>query len=193
MTPGKVILLIVLAVLLELNFQYYDYKGTGPMSPFRDVYRFLPGGVPAVLRSAGQWWGRLVHARTPVTLLPDHVMLCVPKEIEWENPEPGSPEAIFKADVEMIVRGVARRHAKPGITFDENEYYFRGSGWTAYADREFLDVYRAGQRHPLPVDLKEYLAVGSNLICGNTTGHKNGPERYRAYAYTFEGEALKAD
>lgn len=192
MTAGKIILLIVAALLLEGNFHYYDFKGSGPLSPFRSVYKMLPGPVAGLLRGAGQWWGRILHGRVPVTLLPDHVMLCVPMAVEWENPAPGSGEAAYKADVEMVMRSVASRHAQPQMTFDENRFHYQ-SAWIGYADERMLSVYRAGNRHPLPVVFAEYSAVGSNLICGNTNGHEDGPERYRAYAYTFTGEALKAD
>ena len=193
MSAGKIILSFVAALLLEGNFQYYDYKGKMPLSPGRLIYQdVMPGPVAGLLRGAGQWWGRVVHARVPVTLLPDHVMLCVPKTIEWENPAPDSPEAAYKADVEYVVRSVAKRHAQPGMTFDENRFHYDGGGWIAYAEAQYLEFYRAGKSHPLPVDLKEYHAVGSNLVCGNTTGHKDGPGNYRAYAYTFAGAAVAA-
>ncbi len=193
MSPGKIILLIVFAVLMEINFQYYDYKGKMPFSPGRLIYKdVLPGPVAGVLRGAGKLWGGFVHGRTAVTLLPDHVMLCVPKLIEWEDPAPGSAEALYKEDVENIVRSVAKRHAQPGVTFDENGFHYDGGGWTAYAEMGFLKIYQAGNRHPLPVDLREYWSVGSNLICGNTHLHDDGSEHYRAYAYTFEGEVVKA-
>ena len=191
-SPGKIILLLVAALFLEVNFQYYDYKGKMPLSPGRFIYQdVLPGVVTGLLRGAGKLWGGFIHGRTAVTLLPDHVMLCVPKSMEWDDPAPGSAEAAYKADVEIIMRNVALRHAQPGMTFDENRFHYDGGGWIAYADQQFLNIYREGRNHPVPVDLREYHAVGSNLICGNTAGHDKGPEYYRAYAYTFEGEAVK--
>jgi hypothetical protein len=134
-----------------------------------------------------------MHGRVPVTLLPDHVMLCVEKTIEWEKPEPGSPEATYKADVEAFVRRVAKRHAQPGMTFDENGFHYDGGGWTAYAVEEAMGRYRSDMRLSTPVYLDEYWSVGSNLICGNTYRHEEGREHYRAYAVTFEGEFVKAD
>lgn len=194
MAAGRIILLIVVAVVLEVNFQYYDYKGKMPVSPGRFIYKdVLPGPVTRLLRGAGQWWGRVLHGRVAVTLLPDHVMLCVPKSIEWENPAAGSAEAAYKADVEIIMRNVARRHAQPGKTFDENRFHYDGGGWIAYTDVKDLEIYRAGNSLSMPVALAEYSSVGSNLICGNTNGREEGPEHYRAYAYTFEGDAVKAD
>lgn len=193
MSPGKIILLIVFAVLMEINFQYYDYKGKMPLSPGRLIYKdVLPGVVTGVLRRGGQWWGRILHGRMPVTLLPDHVMLCVPKSIEWEDAAPGSAEALYKEDVENIVRSVAKRHAQPGITFDENKFHYDGGGWIAHTDVKGLEVYRSGSHLAMPVALAEYHAVGSNLICGNTNGREEGPDHYRAYAITFEGEAVSA-
>lgn len=193
MSAGKIILLIVAALLLEGNFQYYDYKGKMPLSPGRLIYQdAMPGPVAGLLRGAGQWWGRVLHGRVPVTLLPDHVMLCVPKTIEWENPAPGSAEAAYKADVENVVRSVAKRHAQPGITFDENRFHYDGGGWIAYADARFVNIYRAGNRPVQPVGIDEYWSVGTNLICGKTNGHEDGPGNYRAYAYTFAGAAVAA-
>lgn len=192
-SPGKIILLLIAALFLEVNFQYYDYKGKMPLSPGRFIYKdVLPGVVTGMLRGAGKLWGGFVHGRTAVTLLPDHVMLCVPKSIEWDDPAPGSAEAAYKADVEIIMRNVVRRHAQPGMTFDENRFHYDGGGWIAYADVKGLESYRAGNSPAIPVALAEYSSVGSNLICGNTNGREDGPEHYRAYAYTFEGAAVKA-
>lgn len=192
-TTGKIILLVVAALLLELNYQYYDYKGKMPLSAGRFIYRdVFPDVVTGLLRRAGKLWGWFVHRRTAVTLLPDHVMLCVPKSIEWENPAAGSAETAYKADVEIIMRNVARRHAQPGMTFDENRFHYDGGGWIAYTDVKDLEIYRAGNSLSIPVALAEYSSVGSNLICGNTNGREEGPEHYRAYAYTFEGEAVPA-
>jgi hypothetical protein len=192
MSAGKIIALIVFAVLMELNFQYYDYKGKMPLSPGRFIYQdILPGVATSLLRRAGQWWGRVLHSRTPVTLLPDHVMLCVPKAIEWEDPAPGSAEALYKSDVEDIVRSVAQRHAMPGVTFDEDRFHYDGGGWIAYADVEGLKIYRTGNRLVMPVVLYETWNVGSNQVCGNTHKREEGPEYYRAYAYTFGGEVVK--
>jgi hypothetical protein len=192
LNPVTIIFLLVAALFLELNFQYYDYKGKMPLSPFRLIYKdVLPGPVAGVLRWAGKLWGA-VHARSAVTLLPDHVMLCVEKRMVWEDTVPGSPEARYKEDVESIVRSVAKRHAQPGMTFDENKFHYDGGGWIAYTDMKGLEVYRSGNSLAMPVALAEYHAVGSNLICGNTNGREEGSEHYRAYAYTFGGEAVPA-
>ena len=192
MSPEKIILLIVLAVLTEANFQYYDFKGRGPLSPFYDVYSFMPGPVTVVLRGAGQWWGRVLHGRVPVTLLPDHVMLCVPKALAWEDAAPGSAEAAYKDDVEAVMRSVAKRHAQPDMTWDENPFHDR-QAWIGHADVAALETYRAGKRLVMPVALHEYASTGMNFICGNTTGADEGPEHYRAFAVTFSGEMVKAD
>lgn len=192
-SPVNIILLLVAALFLELNFQYYDYKGKMPLSPGRFIYQdILPGVVTGVLRGAGKLWGGFVHGRTAVTLLPDHVMLCVEKTMVWEDAAPGSPEALYKEDVENIMRSVAQRHAMPGVTFDEDRFHYDGGGWIAYTDVKGLEIYRAGNRLAMPVALDEYWSVGSNLICGNTNGREEGPEHYRAYAYTFEGAVVKA-
>lgn len=192
MEPGRIILLIVLALFCEGNFRYYDFKGSGPVSPFRSVYKMLPGPVAGLLRGAGHWWGRVVHGRVPVTLLPDHVMLCVPMSVEWDNAAAGSPEAAYREDVEAVMRSVAKRHAQPGVTWDENRFHY-GRAWIGYADEKGVEVYRKGERLSVPVAIGEYAATGSNLICGNTTGREDGPEKYRAFAVTFSGEILKAD
>lgn len=192
-SPVNIILLLVAALFLELNFQYYDYKGKMPLSPGRFIYQdILPGVATSVLRGAGKLWGGFVHGRTAVTLLPDHVMLCVEKTMVWEDAVPGSPEALYKEDVENIVRSVAQRHAQPGVSFDEDRFHYDGGGWIAYTDVKGLEIYRAGNRLTMPVSLDEYWSVGSNLICGNTNGREEGPEHYRAYAYTFEGAVVKA-
>jgi hypothetical protein len=190
----RIILLIVASLLLELNFQYYDFKGKMPLSPGRLLYKdILPERVTILTRKAGKWWGRMTRGRTAVTLLPDHVMLCVPKAIEWENLAPDSMESVYKADVENVVRSVARRHTMPGVTFDENRFHYDGGGWTAYAEEKVLKMYQEGHRLTLAVAIDEYWSVGSNLICGNTYGHKEeGPEHFRAYAYTYEGEVVRA-
>lgn len=193
LNPVTIIILLAAALFLELNFQYYDYKGKMPLSPGRFIYQdILPGVATSVLRRAGKLWGAFVHGRTAVTLLPDHVMLCVEKTMVWEDAAPGSPEALYKEDVENIVRSVAQRHARPGMSFDEDRFHYDGGGWIAYTDVEWLKLYRAGNRLAMPVVLYEYWSVGSNLICGNTNGREEGPEYYRAYAYTFEGEVVKA-
>lgn len=193
MDARKIILLIVLSLFLEGNFRYYDFKGRGPVSPFYDLYSLMPEHIAGLLRGAGKWWGRVAHRRVPVTLLPDHVMLCVPKAMPWEDVEAGSPAGDYKTDIEVIMRGVARRHAEPGITFDENGNHNRGSGWVGYVEAAVIEMYRAGVRPDMKVALNEYHSTGSNHVCGNTNGHKDGPENYRAIAYTFEGEALNAD
>lgn len=193
LNPVTIILVCIAALFLELNFQYYDYKGEMAFSPLRLLYKdLLPDSVTSLLRGAGKFWGGFVHGRTAVTLLPDHVMLCVPKTIEWENPAPNSPEEAYKMDVESIMRIVARQHAQPGVTFDENGVHYEGGGWIAYVDLKFLEIHRAGDRRTLPMDLREYWSVGTNHICGNTFLNKEGPEHYRAYAYTFEGRAVPA-
>lgn len=192
MSAARILLLILAALLLEGNFRYYDFKGEGAVSPFQFVYKRLPAPVAGVFRGAGQWWGRLIHGRVPLTLLPDHVMLCVPKALAWENVAAGSPEAAYREDVEAVMRNVAKRHAQPGKTWDENRFHYRRA-WIGYADERAAEVYRRGERLSVPVALGEYSATGSNLICGNTTGRDDGPEKYRAFAVTFSGEMLEAD
>lgn len=193
LNPVTIIALLAAVLFLELNFQYYDYKGKMPFSPGRLIYQdILPDVVTGVLRGAGKLWGGFVHGRTAVTLLPDHVMLCVEKTMAWEDVAPGSPEALYKAHVEDVVRSVAQRHAQPGVTFDEDRFHYDGGGWIAYTDVTAVEIYRTGNRLVTPVALAEYWSVGSNLICGNTNGREEGPEHYRAYAYTFEGKAVPA-
>lgn len=42
----------------------------------------------------------------------------------------------------------------------------------------------------MPVDLMQYNSAGVNLICGQTYGHEQGPEKYKAYVITFDGRKL---
>lgn len=193
LSPVTIIFLLVAGLFLELNFQYYDYKGQMPLSPGRFIYRdILPGVATGLLRGAGKLWGGFVHGTTAVTLLPDHVMLCVPKTMTWDNLAPDSLETVYKAEVENVVRSVARRHTMPGVTFDENHFHYDSGGWTVYAEPKVLQMYQEGNPPAQPVIVNDYWSVGSNLICGNTAGHEEGPEHYRAYAYTFEGKVVPA-
>jgi hypothetical protein len=195
MSPEKIILLIVMALMMEGNFLYYDFKGKQPFSPGRLIYKtVLPDTVTGMLRRGGKWWGEVIHGRVPLTLLPDHIMLCVPIEMDWEKAPAGSPEAMYRDDVENVMRQVAKRHAKPGITFDENRFHYDGGGWIGFASRRGAESYGTSSQWMMPVaDLAEYWGVGWSRICGNTAGHDEGPGHYRAFAVTFDGDIVKAD
>lgn len=42
----------------------------------------------------------------------------------------------------------------------------------------------------MPVDLRQYNSTGANLICGQTIGHEQGPQNYKAYAIKFDGKNI---
>lgn len=88
------------------------------------------------------------------------------------------------------MRAVARRWAKPGMTYDENtgkDVTLGGAVWIGYIEREHVEAYRRGERLPSPVNLRDYHAYGRNLRCGNTTGHEEGLAYWQEYAVTFDG------
>lgn len=196
MDASRIVFFVVVALVCEVNYQYYDYKGIGPASPFADIYRLLPRPIAQLFRGAGKLWGSAAHGHLPVTLLPDHIMLCVPRTMDndWKNAAPGSPEQRYSQTVHVFAKAVAARQAKPGVTYDEAhpemsipEYH---QPWILYASAGLFNEFKNGTEYK-PVTIKQYHSHGSNLICGNTEGNRQGPEYYVAYAYTFEGEALK--
>ena len=180
MHVGKILGAIVLMGLLEADYQYYDYKGSAPVS-LTGINRALPEFTQSVLRNAGTLWGKVTGRYPAVTLLPDHVMLCVPRQLvgEWELPADGSPMARYKADAENSIKRVAARVAKSGIVYDESPDHFKltvpvNGPWIAYVEDRYLRIYEQGEQNPMPVDLRQYNASGRNLVCGNTYGHEHG-------------------
>ena len=186
-------LLLLLSIPSEINYQYYAYKGRFP-TPLGDIYPLFPDIVRSLAREGARQWAALTDRPVPVTTLPDHVMLCISKSLtrQWNNPPPGSMEGRFKNDVEDLARSIAKRHTKPGISYDENDNHVSvdDGSWIIYADPQWLNRYRNGQFNPEMYNLFQYVGTGSNHICVSTTGHKDGPENYIGYAYTFNGEKI---
>jgi len=184
------VLVIVLLDLGELNYSYYNFKGTD--RPAAGFYNLLPDSLRTMTREAAKGWAFLWRTAPPLTTLPDHDMLCVPKSVVpiWDQAAPGSAEASFQQDVEDIARNVAKKYTKPGILYDENRDHAAGEEWLLYVEPSKLKQYQKGNIIPMPVDLRSYPPGETSLICGTTPGHNNGPDEYRAYAYTFEGKRI---
>lgn len=98
LSAGRILIAVVLVLALEANYRYYDFKGKAPLVSLTFIYNSLPDGIRSIAWAAGKTWAVVTGRRTPVTLLPDHVMLCIPNSLALalENPAPGSPEELYR-------------------------------------------------------------------------------------------------
>lgn len=195
----KIVLALMLVGLLEADYRFYDFKGKAAFGP-NPVYRMLPGFIQDVFRDAGKFWARVTGRSLPVTLLPDHVTVCFPPSVNNEHANKELPQWVqaLEYDAAQMMRAVARRWAKPGITYDENldkaDISLPQSGvWIGYVEEDAVAAYRNGERWPLPVSLRDYMAYPWNYRCGNTTHHEEGPGYWNEYAVTFEGKFIPVD
>ncbi len=194
----KVIAGLLLAVMFEGVYLFYDWKGRAPSGP-NGVYRMMPSPVQGMFRGAGRFWSRVTARPRPVTLLPDHVTLCMPVAVrnEWKPDGVAMWAVSLTEDAREMMRAAARRWAKPGITYDENAgkdiSLPQGGVWIGYIEPEHVEAYRRGERLPSPVNLRDYYAYGRNLRCGNTNGHEEGRGYWLEYAVTFAGEFIPVD
>ncbi len=193
----KVVAGFLLAVMLECVYAFYEWKGRAPMGPV-GIYRMLPVPIQGGFRGVGRFWARVTHRRRPVTLLPDHVTVCFPPSVNNEHTHKEVPQwiQVLDYDAANMMRAVARRWAKPGMTYDENidkDLAAQGGAWIGYMEQEQVDAYRKGERLAVPVNVQEYHAHGRTLRCGNTSGHEEGPGYWNEYAVTFEGKFIPVD
>lgn len=197
----KIVAGFLLAVMLEGVYAFYEWKGRAPIGPV-GIYRMLPAPIQSGFRGMGRFWARVAERRKPLTLLPDHVTVCLPPAVndEHANSERANKEVpqwvqALEMDAASMMRAVARRWAKPGMTYDENLDKDLGVGgaWIGYVEQEQVDAYRRGERLAVPVSVQEYHAHGRTLRCGNTSGHEEGPGYWNEYAVTFEGKFILVD
>lgn len=198
----------------EGNFRYFDFKGRAPGSPQQlldDSFHtaraamFWAPGVQEKMdsgkkvfvntsRAAADAMAKAHGGYIPIERFTDHVTLCIPASMTaLNNPAPGTPEAFYLHDLGEFTKAVARRHAKPGVRYDENDNHNNASlpqsgAWVMYANPEKLSQYQAGQRLDRPADDQiEFNAFGHHRHCGSTDGHMDGAQNYNSYLVTNEG------
>lgn len=201
---------------MQLNYEYYDYKGRSPLGSASDAFNALyynayrttdspviKGAMDTsrdaaehASRGAAKIWAGLTGQHTPVTLLPDHVTACIPNELvkEFNHPAAGSPMAELKRDFESLYKNVAQRHAEPGITYAENENHGvnNDGDWLIYLNKEDLERYENGQRpEALPINSYHSTSMYSKK-CGQSEGHDDGAENYTSLFVTHDGTIIPA-
>lgn len=187
-----------LAVVMQINYWHYDRKGHAPFVGLDRGYDSMSPETAANMRAGASFWTAATGQNTAVTLLPDHMTVCVSNELadEFNNPAPGSAMDRLKREVESQTEGpygIAKRHTEPGITYDENKNHRAGDGghWHIYVDRHNLNQYQGGGP-VLPLLAFAYHNTQLRSFgCGTTNGHEDGPENYDKASYHLTHDGTK--
>ena len=203
---------------MEANYQFQDFKGYDPaLTP---AYQKLSPEMRKFSIDAADLWSLSGALRDrPVNALPDHSLVCIPNNMaeRYNNAAAGSPEANYFQEIELHADLVKQRHTEPNMSYGENENHrvdFDGH-WLFYANKGEEKLYENGQRplgplyaqayksasYPLSSLLSKLLsflfgnAFNGNIECGNTEGHKtgpnSGPENYNQASYLLTHDGTK--